>query len=146
MDIPLLTISSSSSTTPLRPRKRKMCPDAWKKNLAKAKCARGEEYVSSSSGKKVEAAKQGPPCLCKQKCFEKFKETELLRIFTCFWQLEDKNIQDAYLDGLRKIERHRPQRSHYTPRSVTFVYVVRFALLCFCPFSTFFLCPIGPSL
>ena len=69
-----------------------------------------------------------------------FPKTELSRIFTCFWQLGDKNIQDAYIHGLirvRKIERHRPRRSHYTPRSVTFVYVVRFALLCFCLFSTF---------
>ena len=94
----------------------------------------------------MEAAKQGPPCLCKQKCFEKFTETELSRIFTCFWQLGDKNIQDAYLHGLirvRQIERHRPRRSHYTPRSVKFVYVVRFALLCFFPFLLSFCGPQG---
>lgn len=30
-------------------------------------------YKSHCSGKEVEAARQGPPCACKRKCFEKFR-------------------------------------------------------------------------
>ena len=127
-DIPHLpTGSSSSSTTPLRPRKRKRRPETWKRNVAKVKRAKGEEYISPTTGKLIEGAKQGLPCTCQRKCFERFSEAELSRIFTCFWELGDKNVQDAYLHGLirvKNVERRRPRRSHCKARSVTFVYVV----------------------
>ena len=56
-------VSSSSSTTPLRPRKRR--PKTWKRNIARVKRAKGEEHnniIFPTTGKVVEGAKQGPPC------------------------------------------------------------------------------------
>ena len=34
-------------------------------NIAKSKQARGESYISPSTGKTVASAKPGPPCRCK---------------------------------------------------------------------------------
>ena len=45
--------SNGSSDTPKRPRKRPRRPENWKKNVAKAKRAKGEAYVSPSTGKHV---------------------------------------------------------------------------------------------
>lgn len=65
--------SNVSSDTPLRPRKRPRRPKTWKRVVAKAKRARGEEYVSPSTGKVVAARKTGPSCCCKRKgCFDLF--------------------------------------------------------------------------
>ena len=128
MDIPQIGASSSSSTsTPIRPRKRKARPETWKKAEAKTKRSRGESYISPATEKIVESAKQGPPCSCKKKCFEKFTPDELSKIFRCFWELGDKNVQDAYLHGLirvRKVQRHRKRKEDATQRSVSYVYVV----------------------
>ena len=132
MDVPSLPgASSTSSSTPARPRKRIARPGQWKRNEAKAKRARGESYASATTGQEVEAAQQGSPCTCQRKCFEKFSADELKRIFDCFWGLGDKNLQDAYLHGLirvRKIERRRPRSRGgsrtVTPRSATYMYVV----------------------
>ena len=133
MDVPSLPgASSSSSSTPARPRKRMPRPGQWKRNEAKAKRARGESYTSATTGKDIGAAQQGPPCTCQRKCFEKFSADELKRIFDCFWGLGEKNLQDAYLHGLirvRKVERRRPRSRGgstraVTPRSATYVYVV----------------------
>ena len=120
--------SSSSSTTPVRPRKRPRKPTLWKRNAAKSKRAKGESYVQSS-GQVVDAAKPGPPCTCKKNCFSKFTDEERGKIFSGFWGLGDKAVQDAYLHGLirvRKVERRRPRKSMSTPREATFVYVVSF--------------------
>ena len=123
--------SSSSSTTPARPRKRLARPETWKRVDAKAKRARGQAYKSAVSGEDVAAVQQGPPCTCQRKCFGKFTEEELGKIFTGFWELGDKNVQDAYLHGLirvRKVARRRPRvdsgTSTVTPRSASYVYVV----------------------
>ena len=123
--------SSSSSSTPIRPRKRLRKPDLWKRNLAKTKRPKGEAYVSQGTGQEVEAAKPGAPCSCKKQCFSKFTEEERKKIFSCFWGLGDKSVQDAYLHGLirvRKVARRRPRtaQSSRSPRENSFVYVVRF--------------------
>ena len=129
MDIPQVpgASSSSSTSTPIRPRKRKARPETWKRTEAKAKRSRGESYISPTTGKTIEAAKQGPPCSCKRKCFEKFTQEELSKIFNCFWKLGSKDVQDAYLHGLihvRKVARHRARKKEATARSVSYVYVV----------------------
>lgn len=121
--------SSSSSTTPVRPRKRPRKPELWKKNIARLKRAKGEAYVSLTTGRQVEAAKPGPPCSCKRKCFSKFTDAEREKIFSGFWALGDKSVQDAYLHGLirvRRVARRRPRvtQSTRSPRDTTFVYVV----------------------
>lgn len=92
--------TNGSSDTPSRPRRRKRRPEAWKKNQAKAKHARGEAYVSPSTGKAVEARKTGPPCRCKRKCFDQFSGEEMDGILKDFYDTGDKQLQDAYLFGL----------------------------------------------
>ena len=120
--------SSSTSGTPKITRKRKRNPDLWKKSVAKAKRARGETYLSSTTGKEVAAVCQGGPCSCKKLCYSKFTDDERQRIFTLFWELGDKSIQDAYLHGLirvRKIARRRARKSaEVKSRSASFIYVV----------------------
>ena len=119
--------SSSSGTTPARPRKRKRQPDQWKRNIMKSKRAKGEVYISPSTGKKIAAAEPGPPCKCKQRCYSKFTDDERERVFTCFWKLGDKSVQDAYLHGLirvKNVARRRPRSNSSTSREATFVYVV----------------------
>ena len=49
------TNGSSGSETPKRARKRPRRPETWKKNVAKTKRAKGEQYVSPSTGKIVPA-------------------------------------------------------------------------------------------
>ena len=90
--------------------------------------AKGEAYVSQSTGQVVEAAKPGPPCSCKRRCFSKFTEEERK---SCFWGLGGKSMQDAYFHGLirvRKVAHRRPRaaQSSRSPRETSFVYVVRF--------------------
>ena len=99
MDIPQVpgVSSTSSSSTPVRPRKRKARPETWRRAVAKIKRARGDSFTSPTSGEVFEAAKQGPPCHCKRKCYDKYQPEELSRIFTCFWDLGENNLQDAYL-------------------------------------------------
>ena len=56
--------STNGSETPIRPRKRTRNPESWKKNVAKAKRAKGEECVSPTTGKTIPARKAGPACKC----------------------------------------------------------------------------------
>ena len=131
-EIPVLpgpAASSSSSSTPTRSKKRVRRPDSWARNVARRKRAKGEEYVSPRTGATVGAVKQGPPCTCRSKCFTKFTDEELKKIFDCFWGLGEKNIQDAYLHGLirvRKVARRRARSSlsQARPRLASYVYVV----------------------
>lgn len=120
--------NGSSSDTPRRPRKRVRKPDAWKRAVAKAKRARGEEYVSPSTGKTVLAKSTGPPCNCKLKCFERFSQRERTDVLQSFYKLEDKNLQDAHLFGLIhpcSVKRRRPRGGGVkTPRQATYTYKV----------------------
>ena len=116
-------------STPARPRKRRRQPELWKKNVAKSKRARGESYISPSTGNVVASAKPGPPCKCKRKCYTKFSDDEKTKIFSLFWELGDKAVQDAYLHGLirvKKVGRRRPRTEceSSSPREATYVYVV----------------------
>ena len=123
--------SSSSGSTPVRPRKRPRKPELWERNISKSKRAKGEAYLSQTTGRVVEAAKPGPPCSCRRQCFSKFTEEEKTKIFSGFWGLGNKSVQDAYLHGLirvRKVARRRPRNTESCPREATFVYVVSLLL------------------
>ena len=52
------TNGSAGSETPKRSQKRVRRPDSWKRNIAKAKRAKGEEYTSTHILS---------PCTCKKK-------------------------------------------------------------------------------
>ena len=68
--------NGSSDSTPKMPRKRSRRPENWKRNVAKYKRARGEQYVSPSTGKTVPAKTTGNPCSYKNHCFDLFTEEE----------------------------------------------------------------------
>ena len=75
------------------------CPETWKKNVAKMKRAKGEEYVSPASGKLVPSRKTGRPCGCKHyRCFNLLKKRKLSSKILISWV--DKEPQDAHLFGL----------------------------------------------
>ena len=119
--------SNGSSDTPQRPRKRPRRPETWKRAAAKAKRARGEEYVSPSTGKTVAARTTGPPCSCKQKCFDRFTLGERADVVQSFYDLDDKDLQDSHLFGLIRpnaIKRRRPRAGGKTPRLATYTYTV----------------------
>ncbi|CAH1954622.1 unnamed protein product [Acanthoscelides obtectus] len=110
--------NSSSSTEEDEPaekhlikegKKRQRTPQAWKRNVRKLERNSGKEY-KSSGGKTIEAKQQGFRCDCRKKCFEKFTEMEKDAIFTEFYAMGDKNIQDSYLAALidvKKVSRRR---------------------------------------
>lgn len=104
--------NGGSSNTPKRPRKRARRLETWKRAIAKAKRARGEEYVYPSTGKTVMARQTGPACKCRLNCFECFTESERANILQSFYKLENKDVQDAHLFGListNPVKRHRPR-------------------------------------
>ena len=113
--------SNGSSDTPQQPRKRPRRPETWKRAAAKAKRARGEEYVSPSTGKTVTARKTGPPCSCKQKCFDRFTLGERADVVRSFYDLDDK---DLHLFGLNAVKRRRPRAGGKTPKLATYTYTV----------------------
>ena len=83
--------SNGSSDTPSRPRKRPRRPETWARNVAKAKRAKGEVYVSPTTGSVVPARRTGPPCNCKcLKCYEKFSDDEKEALIRNFNELGGK--------------------------------------------------------
>ena len=42
----------------------------------------------------------GPPCKCKEKCFEKVDDKRKMHILATFNNMPDKTTQDQYLSGL----------------------------------------------
>jgi hypothetical protein len=68
--------SNGSDNTPKRPRKCPRHSEAWKRNVAKAKRAKGETYISPTTGKMVAARETGPACQCKRKCYDAFSSAE----------------------------------------------------------------------
>ncbi len=122
------TNGSSSTETPFRPRKRPIRPETWKRNVAKNKRARGEEYVSSSTGNVVPARVTGPLCMCKKKiCYELFTDDEKADIIRQFNAQGDKDLQDAHLFGLitsSEVKRRRPRGPSATARRATYTYTV----------------------
>ena len=121
--------SNGSNDTPARPRKRPRRPETWTRNVAKAKRAKGEVYVSPTTGSVVPARQTGPPCNCKS---EMLREVLGCRggsnkRFQCPC-MEKKNLQDAYLFGLIKataVKRRRVRRqSSGRQRKATYTYHV----------------------
>ena len=99
--------TNGSSETPARQRKRRRRPET----VAKTKRAKGEAYISPSTGKLVASRSTGPPCRCK-KCFELFSTEEKEGIIVDFNEIGEKQLQDAHLFGLIKsqeVSRRRPR-------------------------------------
>lgn len=82
-----------------RPRKE----SKWKKNVAKRKRNKGEQYVSVKTGNVISAQQMGPACTCKMVCFQKIGELNTQEIFKSYWELGDWNAQTSYLVGHIKL-------------------------------------------
>ena len=109
--------TKGSTDTPKRPRKRPRKPEMWTRAIAKAKRAKGEEYTSPSTGKTVLVRTTGPDCKCKRRCFERISENERASILKEFYQLANKDLQDAHLFGLiqsNPVKRRRPREAAMT--------------------------------
>lgn len=85
-------------------------------------------YINSK-GKVIEGKKQGPRCQCRNQCFEKLTELEKDNIFTQFYGMEDKDVQDSYLGTLidaKKISRRRKTTVTET-KMYSYHYNIKFA-------------------
>ena len=111
------TNGTSGSETPKRPKKRPRRPESWKRTAAKIKRAKGQSYVSPSTGKTVPARGTGDPCQCKRRCFDLFSAVERVAVIDAFNSLANKELQDAHLFGLiasSPIRRRRPRQQPHT--------------------------------
>ena len=79
-----------------RMRKRRE-PSKWLKNVAKRKRDSGEEYVSATTHKTMEARSVQAPCTCPKKCFERLGDEAVQLIFDAYYKMADHNAQSAYL-------------------------------------------------
>ena len=71
-----------------RGRKRTRNEEMWTRNIRKQKRNTGEQYVGRT-GKLVAKKKQGPPCKCLNKCFDRISDNDRNGIFERFWSLGD---------------------------------------------------------
>ncbi|CAH0564571.1 unnamed protein product [Brassicogethes aeneus] len=98
----------------------------YKRKKIKMARVKGEKY-ENYRGNIVEARTQGKPCGCKSQCFTKVPEDVRNELFKNFYNLETKNEQDSYLQGLidyRPISRRRPRvdANKARPKMYTFKY------------------------
>lgn len=103
------TVASTSSSTQdteifvspaKKGRKRKQCPENWKRNIIKKLRNSGEEYEIHSKEKKTRKKREiKPPCgeKCKLKCSSKFDEAARLKLFTDFWSLANLDLQRQFI-------------------------------------------------
>ncbi|KAL1490118.1 hypothetical protein ABEB36_012859 [Hypothenemus hampei] len=78
------------------------------------------------TGSLVAKKTQRENCKCSKKCFEKIRGCYDL-IFTQFYKLPSKNLQDSYLYGLMKrkfIERKRSRTGSRQSKTSTYIYTV----------------------
>ncbi|CAH2211113.1 jg5609, partial [Pararge aegeria aegeria] len=87
-----------------KPRKRVRQPHKWKKNIRKAKRARGEEYVNAK-GKTVPSKNINTdiPCRCGLKCHDKVGAAQQKALFDRFYAMESFTLQSSYLFSLVKV-------------------------------------------
>lgn len=98
--------SYTDTDTEKSSRKRQKHTHLWKQNIRKRNRNAGKAYISKS-GNFVPKRTSGS-CSCKHKCTEKFCASTKQKILREFNELQEKNVQDAYLNGL--ITLHQVQR------------------------------------
>lgn len=114
-----------SHRIPQSGRKRLQRKLLWQRTVNKMKRTEGKTYINTA-GSAVAEKTQGERCNCAKRCFEKIGDG-CETIFTEFYKLPSKNLQDSYLYGLMKkkvIERRRPRMDNRQPKASTFVYWV----------------------
>lgn len=114
-----------SQRTPQTGKKRLQRKVLWKKNVRKLKRTEGKCYVNTV-GSVVAEKTLGENCNCTRKCFDKIGEG-CESIFTEFYKLPSKNLQDSYLYGLikrRAVERMRPRLGCRQSKASSYIYSV----------------------
>lgn len=113
-------MSSSSSESDVgevagsvRSRKRVRDPSKWKANVAKQEKNLGKQYVSRHSGKVMESASIGPAC--SDGCFTKVTMPIIQQVFNEFWELGDREKQNAYIQKLVHVVPVKRPRHTKTP-------------------------------
>lgn len=99
----------------------------WKRNVAKLKRAKGEEYTGVT-GKVVPRRTPAKDCKCKGNCLSTLTDDEKSDFLTSFCKIANQEQQDAYLGGLitiRSVVRRRPTSGTRPPRACSFEYKVR---------------------
>ncbi|GFO09505.1 hypothetical protein PoB_003601000 [Plakobranchus ocellatus] len=92
-------------------KKRQRNSNQWERNVKKRKVNRGEEYTTKGGNIKP-ARKTGPDCRCRLKCFDRVNETQRGIILKAFNDLENAQLQDAYLGSCVNsipLKRKRPR-------------------------------------
>nr|CAI5852761.1 unnamed protein product [Callosobruchus analis] len=91
---------------------QKVFKQRWRRSVSKKCRTHGLEYVNTC-GHVVPAKKEGKPCSCKFRCFEK---------------LTSKDLQDSFLARLIKlhgVKRHKPGSGTGKPKTGSYEYIVR---------------------
>lgn len=102
-------------------KKRLRRENQWRRNVRKKRLTAGEKHVNTKDVTVLEK-RMGNPCNCKRKCFEKVRAEIRNKIFTAFYNMPSKDLQDSYLCGnisVKKVLRHRKRTvQHNKPKSV----------------------------
>ena len=94
-------------------RKKIKRPHTWYKNFKIAAKNAGEEYISKTSKKekKIRRARRvGPPCKCRQKCYDMIGMENVNGLFTGYYKLPNYNCKNQYLSQLISKEETKNQR------------------------------------
>lgn len=91
----------------------------------------GKSYVTES-GKEIPERKMVQLGNCRLKCAEKISQEHIQRLFTKYWQMQDRNRRALYLAGLINFQPKSTERKRRsTPekqkkRSITYNYQIPF--------------------
>lgn len=87
----------------------------------------GKAYRIHKTGKLVSERQMGPPCKCKNNCFDLFQDNEMRTVYQAFWDMGDRDLQNNYLFGqIRPSSPKRRYRKSASPRkNKTYKYHVR---------------------
>ena len=102
----------------------------WDRVIQREAKRRGQAHRNSKTGKTMPAAKMGPDCMCKQKCFERVGEEERQHTFSRYWALLTDEAKIAYMAGQitnRPIKRRR-QKDVSKQRVAQYYYKIQIQL------------------
>lgn len=87
------------STNSERTKKRKDNSADYPRNKIKRAKVRGDEHINHKK-KLIQKKTIGNPCSCKKKCFDLVSEEDQIQVLSSFLNMESKNQQDTFLQGL----------------------------------------------
>ena len=119
-------VMATNFQSPSGNRKRKRDEDNWFANKAKKLRNLGQEYVSKFTKKTVPARQVGPPCTCKNKCYEKVGIDNIKTIHEQYWACGDRNIQASFIQArsVRQDIKRRRTENEDNQRSGSWTYHV----------------------